>query len=198
MGKATAESTGKTVRLSVELQGRARHRTMTSGGFTLIEMVVVIALISILAAVALPRMLETYDNAHEAAVYGAGGAMASAVVLVRAQWVANGNSMAVTGVTGFGNDDVATSPDGWPTDVGQGASSSNNPVMDSPERCARIWRGVLVANAPSVATSITVGSDYLVDTLNGNCRYTYRRNDRGSNIIYNARSGEVITTIGTN
>ena len=52
-----------------------------SNGFTMIEMVVVIALISILAAVALPKMLDTYDNAHEAAVFGAGGAMASAVVL---------------------------------------------------------------------------------------------------------------------
>lgn len=164
-------------------------------GFTLIEMVVVIALISILAAVALPRMLETYDNAHEAAVYGAGGALASAVVLVRSQWVANGSSLAVTGVDGFGNDDVATSSDGWPTDAGQGAGSSSNPVMDSPDRCMRIWRGVLVANAPSVTASVAVASDYLVDTVNGNCRYSYRRTDQGSNIVYNARTGEVITNI---
>ena len=196
MRQAAAESTGKTVLLSAKLQGNLKKQTI--GGFTLIEMVVVIALISILAAVALPRMLETYDNAHEAAVFGAGGAMASAVVLVRSQWVANGSSLAVTGVAGFGNDDVATSSDGWPTDVGQGASSSANPVMDSPERCGRIWQGVLVANAPSVSTSIAVGSDYLVDTANGNCRYIYRRTDQGSNIVYNARSGEVITTIGNN
>lgn len=164
-------------------------------GFTLIEMVVVIALISILAAVALPRMLETYDNAHEAAVYGAGGALASAVVLVRSQWVANGSSLAVTGVEGFGNDDVATSSDGWPTDAGQGGGSSSNAVMDSPDRCMRIWRGVLVANAPSVSSSIAIGSDYLVDTVNGNCRFNYRRTDQGSNILYNARTGEVVTVI---
>ncbi len=174
---------------------RLKHKANGSHGFTLIEMVVVIALISILAAVALPRMLETYDNAHGAAVQGAGGALASAVVLVRSQWVANGSSLAVTAVNGFGNDDVATSPDGWPTDVGQGASSSHNDVMDSPQRCARIWQGVLVANAPTVTTNIAVGSDYLADTVNGNCRFTYRRTDAGSNIVYNARTGEVITNI---
>ena len=164
-------------------------------GFTLIELVVVIALISILAAVALPRMLDTYDNAHEAAIYGAGGAMASAVVLVRSQWVANGSSLAVTGVDGFGNDDVATSSDGWPTDAGRGAGSSSKAVMDSPERSTRIWRGLLVANAPSVSANVAVSSDYLVDTVNGNCRFNYRRTDHGSNIIYNARTGEVITSI---
>ena len=188
----------KTVILTVDMKGNLENQAIAPQGFTLIEMVVVIALISILAAVALPRMLETYDNAHEAAVYGAGGALASAVVLVRSHWVANGSSLAVTGVQGFGNDDVATSSDGWPTDAGQGAGSSSNAVMDSPERCARIWQGVLVANAPSVSANIAVSSDYLVETVNGNCRYRYRRTDQGNNIVYNARSGEVITTIGNN
>lgn len=180
----------KTKALTENLKG-----TVSSQGFTLIEMVVVIALISILAAVALPRMLDTYDNAHEAAVFGAGGAMASAVVLVRSQWVANGDSLAIDAVDGFGNGDVATSSEGWPTDVGQGAGSNNSDVMDSAERCVRIWRGVLVANAPSVSASLAANSDYLVDTVNGNCRYLYRRTDKGDNIVYNARTGEVITTI---
>ncbi|RLU01870.1 MAG: type II secretion system protein [Ketobacter sp.] len=190
--KQTSDSrTGvKTTTLSANLKGSTNTQ-----GFTLIEMVVVIALISILAAVALPRMLDTYDNAHEAAVFGAGGALASAVVLVRSQWVANGDSLAVDAVDGFGNDDVATSSEGWPTDVGQGAGSNNSDVMDSSDRCVRIWRGVLVANAPSVSASVAASSDYLVDTVNGNCRYLYRRTDQGSNIVYNARTGEVITTI---
>ncbi|HAG95321.1 MAG: pilin [Pseudomonadales bacterium] len=190
--RQTARSTNvlKTRVLTENLMGNIH-----SNGFTMIEMVVVIALISILAAVALPKMLDTYDNAHEAAVFGAGGAMASAVVLVRSQWVANGSSLAVDEVDGFGNDDVATSNEGWPTDVGQGSGSNNSDVMDSAERCVRIWRGVLVANAPSVSASVASSSDYLVDTVNGNCRYLYRRTDTGSNIVYNARTGEVITTI---
>jgi len=192
IGAALAEKT--VVFHQIRDNGRPQVRP-PGQGFTLIELVVVIALISILAAVALPRMLETYNNAHQAAVYGAGGALASAVVLVRSQWVANGSSLAVTGVAGFGNDDVATSSDGWPTDAGQGSGSNTSPVMDSAQRCIRIWRGVLVANAPSVSASVADNSDYLADTVNGNCRFTYRRTDKGSNILYNARTGEVITNL---
>ncbi len=180
----------KTETLTVNLKGESLNQ-----GFTLIELVVVIALISIMAAVALPRMMDSYDNAHEAVVFGAGGALASAVVLVRSQWVANGNAVAVDEVIGFGNDDVATSSDGWPSDTGQGAGSSHNEVMDSAARCVRIWRGVLVANAPSVSSSAAVSSDYLVDTVGGNCRFSYRRTDDDFYITYNARTGEVLTVI---
>lgn len=164
-------------------------------GFTLIELIIVIAIVATLAVVALPRLMDTQENAHDASVAGVGGALASAVILVRSQWIANNVSQPVDAVIGYGVDNVATSDDGWPTDAGQGAGSNHNPVMASADRCVRIWRAILVANAPRVSASAATDTDYLVDTINGNCRYTYLRNTKNSNIIYDARTGEVVTDI---
>lgn len=174
-----------------------RHATGSQQGFTLIELVVVIALLAILAAAALPRMMKSYDGAHEASVAATGGALASAVILVRSQWVTNGAPGAANSVLGYGDDDIATSTEGWPTDAGQGTSSSHSStVAGDVTRCIRLWRSLLIENAPVVAAAAAEQVDYLAEAPGGSvCRYTYLRNGAGSNIEYNLQSGSVITVL---
>ncbi len=153
-------------------------------GFTIVELVVVIALLGILAAVALPRFLNVTDDAHQSSVSGTGGAFKSAVSLVKAQSVVE--SAASTNVS-YDGQTVYVNANGYP----QGGNAVNA------ANCATVWNGILQSGAPSAATA--AGSDYLVTAANSVCTYAYQASMNGStayyNIVYTPASG--LVTIDT-
>ena len=68
------------------------HRTKSESGFTLIELVIVIVILGILAAVAIPKYEDMREQARVATIKGQLGAIRSAVAIQYARNALNGHA----------------------------------------------------------------------------------------------------------
>lgn len=146
-------------------------------GFTLIELVLVVALLSILAVAALPRFSDLSTQATRSTVTGTAASFQDAVILVQATRIAKGLPRPTNNVADFGTNNVDISSNGYPADTASTAPANNNTVNAT--KCVNLWSGLL-QNPPTITTSAAAYSTTVPQTYRAQaasttvCRYTYR------------------------
>ena len=111
-------------------------------GFTLIELVVVIVILGILAAFAVPRFARLDQQARIASVRALEGSLRSSSALSRSMWLADGTNPVQVSMEGVNVDMTGGYP--APTDTGIAATLAQNTVVAAAVTTPGRWRTTVV------------------------------------------------------
>ncbi len=117
-------------------------------GFTLIELVVVITILGILAAFAVPKFIALDSQARIATINGLAGSVKSAASLARGMSMATGNTATVT-MEGSAVNLVNSYPDSTAAGIPMAVNASASDFTYTPGAASGIWAKV---GAPGTCT----------------------------------------------
>ena len=142
-----------------------RFRMSNSKGFTLIELVVVIALLGILAAFAIPRFASLEREARIATTQGLAGSLRGAAAMAHSLFLAQGiNPVSMEGnpvnlTNGYpdATDAQLTLADvtGYTVTVNGGGDQATFSRIGAPGACEVVYNDALVDSAPLITTDLS-------------------------------------------
>lgn len=178
-------------------------------GFSLIELVIVIVIVGLMAAIALPRFLDVSLEAKKASINGVASAYATAILSVRAQWEAESRPQ-IDGYNAINYDGTEF----WLTDPEQLSQSDYRPgypispredldgndtgeySLDlSSHHCVLLMQ-MLLQSPPDVTLEVdNTDAKYLARFISENerlqCKYTQLENE-GHYFVYEPENGRVV------